>query len=55
MRILITGADGFIGKNLRLALAHRSDVSVSSFTRAHGDEQLKGLIQGSDLIFHLAG
>jgi len=32
MRILITGADGFIGKNLQLHLAERKDLQVVRFT-----------------------
>ena len=33
MRVLITGAQGFVGKNLQLHLAERSDVEVLCFTR----------------------
>jgi UDP-2-acetamido-2,6-beta-L-arabino-hexul-4-ose reductase len=35
MRVLITGADGFIGNNLQLHLAERKDVQVVCFTRHH--------------------
>ena len=34
MRVLITGANGFVGKNLQLHLAERKDVQVVCFTRA---------------------
>ena len=45
MHILITGADGFIGKNLRLHLAERKDVQVACFTRGDGLAQLPALFQ----------
>jgi NAD(P)-dependent dehydrogenase (short-subunit alcohol dehydrogenase family) len=35
MKVLITGADGFIGKNLRLHLAERKADQVVCFTRQH--------------------
>jgi UDP-2-acetamido-2,6-beta-L-arabino-hexul-4-ose reductase len=34
MRIVITGADGFIGKNLRLRLAELGHADVIGITRA---------------------
>ena len=55
MKILITGADGFIGKNLQLHLAERKDVEVVCFTRRHAVAQLPQLLQGVDFVFHLAG
>ena len=55
MKILITGANGFVGKNLRLHLAERKDVQVVCFTRDDGMKQLPALLQGVDFVFHLAG
>lgn len=55
MRVLITGADGFIGKNLRLLLAERAGLEVISFTRAQCASELPSLLQGVDFVFHLAG
>ena len=55
MKVLITGADGFIGKNLQLHLAERADVQVLCFTRAHSPAQLPAMLQGVDFVFHLAG
>ena len=55
MRVLVTGADGFIGKNLLLHLSQRSDVEVVCFTRDNSIEDLPGLLDGIDFIFHLAG
>jgi UDP-2-acetamido-2,6-beta-L-arabino-hexul-4-ose reductase len=54
-RVLVTGANGFIGKNLQLRLAARKDVQVVSFTRDHAAAQLPELLQGVDFVFHLAG
>jgi UDP-2-acetamido-2,6-beta-L-arabino-hexul-4-ose reductase len=55
MRVLITGANGFIGKNLQLHLAELSDVHVVCFTRDTDLCQLHDLLQGVDFVFHLAG
>jgi len=55
MRILITGANGFIGKNLQLHLSERSDVEVSCFTREHTQADLEKLVTNTDFVFHLAG
>lgn len=55
MKVLITGARGFVGKNLQLHLAERKDVQVVCFTRDDGVDQLPALLQGVDFVFHLAG
>lgn len=55
MRVLITGAGGFIGKNLQLHLAERKNVEVACFTRADDIKNLPALVARADFIFHLAG
>lgn len=55
MRVLITGANGFIGKNLQLHLAEREDVEVVCFTRNDDVADLTALLDGVDFVFHLAG
>jgi UDP-2-acetamido-2,6-beta-L-arabino-hexul-4-ose reductase len=55
MRVLITGADGFIGRNLRLHLAERSDVDVLCFTLENKPAELGELVEKADFVFHLAG
>lgn len=55
MKVLITGATGFVGKNLQLLLAERKDVEVVCFTREHSVAQLPELLHGVDFVFHLAG
>lgn len=54
-KVMITGANGFIGKNLQLHLAERHDVQVVCFTREYQVEQLPELLQGVDFVVHLAG
>ncbi len=55
MQVLITGANGFIGKNLRVHLAERSDVEVFCFTREQSETDLNGYLEHVDFVFHLAG
>ena len=55
MKVLVTGADGFVGKNLQLHLAERADVEVVHFTRNNVLADLPVLLQGVDFVFHLAG
>ena len=33
MKVLITGANGFVGKNLRLFLKEKSDIEMISFLK----------------------
>ncbi len=55
MRVLITGANGFVGRNLQLRLRERSDVQVVCYTRDQQAGQLARLLEGVDFVFHLAG
>ncbi|QOF79653.1 UDP-2-acetamido-2,6-beta-L-arabino-hexul-4-ose reductase [Variovorax sp. 38R] len=55
MKVLITGARGFVGKNLQLHLTERKDVQVVCFTRDDDVEQLPTFLQNVDFVFHLAG
>lgn len=54
MKVLITGANGFIGQNLSLFLAAH-DIETVGFTREHSVEQLPALLGGVDFVIHLAG
>jgi UDP-2-acetamido-2,6-beta-L-arabino-hexul-4-ose reductase len=55
MRVLITGANGFLGKNLCLWLRELHDIEVVHFTRANDPTELSALVMSVDFIFHLAG
>ncbi|QIL20517.1 NAD-dependent epimerase/dehydratase family protein [Thermomonas sp. HDW16] len=55
MKVLITGADGFIGKNLRVALAERESIEVLAITRTNGDADLVAAAANAEAVIHLAG
>jgi len=55
MKVLITGANGFLGKNLQAHLAERKDIDVFLFTREHSIAQLADMLREMDFVFHLAG
>lgn len=55
MRVLVTGAKGFIGKNLLMHLQEKDGIDVVSFNREHSIDDLPALLDGVDLVFHLAG
>jgi len=55
MRILVTGADGFIGRNLVVRLAEAGAHEILRFTRQSAPEDLARMVRGADFIFHLAG
>jgi UDP-2-acetamido-2,6-beta-L-arabino-hexul-4-ose reductase len=55
MKVLITGASGFVAQNLRVHLSVRDDLETVFFTRKQSVDELCGLLEGVDFIFHLAG
>lgn len=55
MKVLITGASGFIGKNLQLHLSERQDIQVVCFSRKDDVTQLPFFLEDVDFVFHLAG
>jgi UDP-2-acetamido-2,6-beta-L-arabino-hexul-4-ose reductase len=55
MKVLVTGANGFIGKNLVLRLDEQADTEVLTFTRGNTDAELQAALVLADVIIHLAG
>ncbi|WP_391203002.1 NAD-dependent epimerase/dehydratase family protein [Psychrobacillus sp. L4] len=55
MKILITGASGFVGKNLVAELRHRGYEDLLLFTKENSLEQLKQYTKECEFVFHLAG
>jgi UDP-2-acetamido-2,6-beta-L-arabino-hexul-4-ose reductase len=55
MKVLITGANGFLGKNLIAHLSERQDIEVLTFNRDDSHAALTELVAGADFVFHLAG
>ena len=54
-RVLVTGAKGFIGKNLVLRLRELPGFEVLEFTRGDRPETLRALLARADAVVHLAG
>jgi UDP-2-acetamido-2,6-beta-L-arabino-hexul-4-ose reductase len=54
-RILVTGSNGFIGKNLVVRLHELADINVSTFVRGDGMGRLPDLVAQADAVVHLAG
>jgi len=54
-KILITGSEGFVGKNLQVQLRRRGDIEIIPFDKEHTLDYLKEAINKGNFIFHLAG
>ncbi len=55
MKLLVTGANGFIGKNLVLRLRELPDYEVLTFVRGQSDPDLRDALAQADAVVHLAG
>lgn len=55
MKLLITGANGFVGRNVRQRLTERSDVAVICMTRDDSLDSFDEKLAGVDCVIHLAG
>jgi UDP-2-acetamido-2,6-beta-L-arabino-hexul-4-ose reductase len=55
MRIAVTGADGFMGRNLRWRLRELGHADVVGITRAVAPDAWAEKLRGTDIVFHLAG
>lgn len=54
LTVLVTGSEGFIGKNLLVKLAERS-IDFVCFNRQQSIHELPKLLENVDFVFHLAG
>lgn len=54
-RVLLTGANGFIGKNLVVHLRERPRFTVTEFVRGDNPAALPGVLAQVDAVIHLAG
>ncbi len=55
MRILVTGSQGFIGKNLIVRLRHEGIHQIETFDRNNEPQDLREIVESTDMVFHLAG
>lgn len=55
MKILITGAKGFVGKNLVAELRNQGYSDIYEYSRIDGEKQLDIYTKDCDFVFHLAG
>lgn len=55
MKILVTGAKGFIGKNLIWELHNRGYEDVVSYDMDSTEEELRSYTKECDFVYHLAG
>ncbi|MBU0906392.1 MAG: NAD-dependent epimerase/dehydratase family protein [Firmicutes bacterium] len=54
-KILVTGADGFVGKNLVAELKNQGHEKLYLFSRGNSSEDLVKFTKDCDFVFHLAG
>src|SRR4051812_24052861 len=52
--IAVTGAGGFVGRNLLAALASREDARGIGITRDTSDSELRMALRSADTVVHLA-
>ncbi|MCC7701837.1 NAD-dependent epimerase/dehydratase family protein [Janthinobacterium sp. GW460P] len=55
MKVLVTGAQGFIGRNLMVHLRERAGIEVQTFVKGESWKALGEKAAQADFIFHLAG
>ncbi|MGM7702966.1 capsular polysaccharide biosynthesis protein CapF [Pseudalkalibacillus sp. Hm43] len=55
MKILVTGANGFIGKNLIAELRNRNYTDIFEYTKETEQSLLNEYCKEADFVFHLAG
>ena len=54
-KVLVTGSNGFIGKNLTEGLRREEKVKIKTFVRGDSINSLVEHLKEADIVFHLAG
>ena len=54
-KVLVTGSNGFIGKNLIEGLRRSRDIEIKTFDIENDIDSLAGHLKDADIVFHLAG
>lgn len=55
MKVMVTGSQGFIARNLIVRLRELKSFEIIEFHRGLADREISDLVAGADFIFHLAG
>ena len=55
MKVLVTGANGFIAKNLISNLMNMPNIEILKYDKEDSKDRLKSLVKECDFIYHLAG
>ena len=55
MKVLVTGSNGFIGKNLIAELEATTDLDILSYDKESDISLLDSYCEKADFVFHLAG
>lgn len=55
MKILVTGSEGFIGKNLIARLKTLENTEIYEIDKDNDKDEFRSLLLSSDLVYHLAG
>ncbi|MDE4055087.1 NAD-dependent epimerase/dehydratase family protein, partial [Glaesserella parasuis] len=55
MKVLVTGSNGFIAKNLIQYLSEKNNIEIMLFNRQSSEEELNSMLLEADWIVHLAG
>ncbi len=55
MKVLVTGSQGFIGRNLIAHLQRRDDIEIFGYDLTNTPEQLDAWLAQVDFVYHLAG